>query len=474
MEDAPRYPNRIKEVIKRNGYMLHEIAQALYISDRTLRTYCSGKRAMPRPILEALAAFLECPLAELINGSELEKLVPPAIQPSPAARPASPPLPLDQSEDSPSPPAVIQGILRETQENQEREEQDMNSLRRQLLGLGVTEATIVLSSHYWLNPDILERLVRALKKPSNVDDTLLTNLEMITRNNRLRFVQTQESVRLLPAISGHLHTITQLLEHSLPTPAYMRLCTMAGETTELIGNILFNAGDSNTSINYYNVTLEMAEEARQDVLYADVLGRKSFVAIHYGNPRDALPLLQEAHKKAEQSASDVVAAYLWAIEAEAQANIQAPDDCSRALELSEFFLQRGRSGTIPTAFGETTHAPFSDTALLGYKGICHVLLKQPLIAQGFLNQRLALTRPERIHKKSITLADLAMTYVQSGEVEEACKYAAQAILLVARTKSASVFRRVLKVRHALKAWCQTPYVKRLDEQIMVIQSSLPH
>jgi transcriptional regulator with XRE-family HTH domain len=70
MEDVPRYPNHMKEEIKRRGYALNEVAKALYISERTLRNYCAGRRAIPREILVRLAELLECPITALVDDAE--------------------------------------------------------------------------------------------------------------------------------------------------------------------------------------------------------------------------------------------------------------------------------------------------------------------------------------------------------------------------------------------------------------------
>jgi ribosome-binding protein aMBF1 (putative translation factor) len=97
MEDAPRYPNHIREEIKRRGYMLHEVAQAIYVSERALYNYCAGRRVMPRSLLEALAAFLECPLTALVNDIQIEQ---PAASAIPSTAHSAPPsLPLNRRQE---------------------------------------------------------------------------------------------------------------------------------------------------------------------------------------------------------------------------------------------------------------------------------------------------------------------------------------------------------------------------------------
>jgi tetratricopeptide (TPR) repeat protein len=67
MADAPpNYPNRIKEQIHAAGYTIREITEELNIAERTMRDYLTGRTAMPRGYLEALARVLGCTCEELL------------------------------------------------------------------------------------------------------------------------------------------------------------------------------------------------------------------------------------------------------------------------------------------------------------------------------------------------------------------------------------------------------------------------
>ncbi len=93
MNDVPKYPNHIKDEIKRRGYKLNEVAKALYISERTLWNYCAGRRAVPRDILAALAKLLECPISALGDEMPLSDRATQQSAPSPVSPvpPQSPP-----------------------------------------------------------------------------------------------------------------------------------------------------------------------------------------------------------------------------------------------------------------------------------------------------------------------------------------------------------------------------------------------
>jgi len=66
---TPRYPNRIKACIHAAGYRVREITAELNIPDRTMRDYLTGRTAMPREYLEALAGLLGCSTDDLVPRS---------------------------------------------------------------------------------------------------------------------------------------------------------------------------------------------------------------------------------------------------------------------------------------------------------------------------------------------------------------------------------------------------------------------
>ncbi|WP_338248065.1 hypothetical protein [Dictyobacter halimunensis] len=345
----------------------------------------------------------------------------------------------------------------------------MDARRRQFMqqALGATVASSLIP-----DTDILARLVRALKKPAGVDMSLLAHLELITKNNRQRFIRSQKSTLLLHDVSRHLEIITHLLESSPPEDANHLLCRFAAETSQLIGDILFNAGNNAQAERYYDVALQAAEECNHAVLHAVILGRKSFIPLYGGDAENALPLLQEARTQAAGTAADVVTAWMWAVEAEVQARLKNADGCQRALHQSERLIERGRSGEVSYTFADPSYSPFTQSHLLGYKGACFVRLQQPRKAQRFLNERLASMDETRIHKKSITLVDLATTFVQMDEVEAACKHVEQALAILEQTRSARVFQRVLAHRHQLERRKNTTHVKNLDARIESVLPSI--
>ncbi len=364
--------------------------------------------------------------------------------------------------------AIAQGIVLAVQE---LEGQHMDKSRRnflQVLGLASTVMTAPSSpAQISMSPEIpvsplWERLTRALASSSPIDEETLLQVEASTRDcwRVLPNVLGSFSRNLLQHTQRQLEVVTDLLESAPPQAKRTRLAVVAGEFAQVAGEILFDLKENEQAEQYYNVAIAAAEVAQDDVMRAVALGRKSFLPIYEANARSALPFLQQAHLLTAHNAPMMLRAWLSAVEAEALANVYDETACRKALDRSERFL----------AVAQPAEAPlprFNYSTLLGYKGVCALHLKQPQHAQAALNESLKIMEPHRLRHKAIVLVDLATSYVLQQEIEEACRCAAQSLMLIAELKSSRVFQRVIGLRAQLEPWHTTAAVKRLDEQIAV-------
>lgn len=354
----------------------------------------------------------------------------------------------------------------------------VQTTRREFLQIVVSSTGMASTSASQNEPpltdhELFERLLKALKKPSAVDDLFLTHLETVTRANRKRFVLSKSSIQDIVSMyqdtSAHLRTITQLLEHPLPLSSYTHLCSLAGETTQLIGDIFFHRGENEMAEHSYNTAMQAAMAAQNEVLQAVILGRKSFLPLYRGDATNTFPLLRQAHALAAHRASDSIRAWLLVIEAEVWAMTGNADACEKALEQAEFLLHRSTSGVSTCSFTlEALYAPLNDDRLLGYMGACYLRLRQPQKAQSLLHTYLASMHYASSHKQSVTLVDLAKTYALQGELEAMARYAGSAFCILEQTQSARVFERLMDLRRTVERWKDTTYVKQFDQQLATL------
>jgi len=344
---------------------------------------------------------------------------------------------------------------------------DTTASRRQVLQgmLSIASAALVLPPQEILTPDSWERLALVGRKPASIDTSALQDLETITKSDwRLRANTT--SADLMNGVLGHFQTVIELLQHSQPTATFRHLCSIVGETAQILGQMLFDLQDYPAAWSYYTVALHAAQEALNTDLRAVGLGRMSFLLTYSHQAQQALPLLEEAQHLTQQRPSLTIRSWLAAVEAEAQAQLPNATACSRALETAELLATEDGFGVDPYATG------LNLSRLAGYKGVCFVRLQQPERARPALQQALDLLPPHAIRRQSTLLTDMATAYVQQGAIEQACQLAGQAATLTVETRSRSVLQRLRHLRQKMEPWNTMSTVRDFDEQTAVLLASL--
>jgi len=344
---------------------------------------------------------------------------------------------------------------------------DMATSRRQVLQamLSIASAALVLPPREVLSPDAWERLALVSRKPSSVDASALQDLETITKSYwRLRANTT--SFDLMNGVLGHFETVLGMLQHPQPTATLRRLCSIAGETAQILGQMLFDLHDFSAAWSYYTIALHAAQEALNTDLRAVGLGRMSFLLTYSEQAREALPLLEEAQSLAGQSALPSIRSWLAAVEAEAQARNSDSAACISALDQAELLAMRDGFEADPYATG------LNPSRLAGYKGVCFVRLQQPEMALPALEEALALLPPSALRRQSTLLTDMAAALLQQGAIEQACDLAVRALVITRETRSRSVLQRLRHLRQKLEPWNTTSAVRDVDEQLTALSVSL--
>ncbi len=346
--------------------------------------------------------------------------------------------------------------------------------RRQALKIlgGVTSAALAASSQELLTPAPWERLSMALARPCSLDEATLRALEAITEGHWQLVYGGIPKYNLLSGVLGHLQSLTQLLQgSSYLTSAYQRLCAISSQQAQIVGEIYFDMRDFVKAHGCFKSSVEAAREAQNNDLYAVALARWSFLTTYNKQFQESLSLIDAANHVAIRHATPIVRSWIAAIEAEVQANLQAPSLSLKALERAEIIVDQPAEKDIYST-------KFTSASLSGYKGVCYVRLCMPKEAQTVLNDALKSISKDVPGGQATVLTDLAGTYAQQGEIEQACDYASQALVIISnQNKSVNTLQRIRDLRLQLEMWKSTSHVKSLDEQIadtyMHIQHSKP-
>jgi transcriptional regulator with XRE-family HTH domain len=437
-----RYPNRLRAYIKLSGYTVKEVAEESNIPLRTLFDYCAGKTPIPRKRLDMLARLLGYPVESIMSINDTPDV-----------------LSLVKSENTQETVPTSLGAY------------ETDKLRRELLqqAAGFVSAAVISSSHLLLNEDFFDRLSRALKRPSSIDETTLNYLEARTAGYwQDRHGAVVASCDLFSYVIEHLQKIITLLEGSLFPSIRTRLCCIVSGIAQLAGHLLFDMSEFTRSRNFHKIAITAALEGENQALEAVSWGRMSFTWTYNGNPLEALRYIKEARRLAIGNVNTTVRAYLAAVEAEIQAILGNSEACLKALEIAECV----EAQQYPEEEMYWLH--FDRSRLAGYQGIsfrrlyCHEDARTHFFlekAQKALTNALILLDPTRIQRRPALLIDLADTYAQQRDVEGAYGYALQALSVIAQTKSHVVAKRLLTLREGLEPWKDSPYVKNLDQQM---------
>jgi hypothetical protein len=220
-------------------------------------------------------------------------------------------------------------------------------IRREFLRLG---GVLIGASAF--GQDALEpwqRLARAVRQPSRTDLESVRHLEHLT----LMFegLETHASPQaLVRPVSGHLATITSLLEGTPPSTYRAELLSLAAESAGLLAWLTWDLGAASReqAQAYIRTALDAAKEADDQALGAYLLGTASVVE----HPKDEAEgrlrfLVDKPFGFAASEATPATRAWLAALEAEANAILGRTTDSLCALERAEQAWARPRTISRP-------------------------------------------------------------------------------------------------------------------------------
>ncbi|MBL7502347.1 helix-turn-helix transcriptional regulator [Frankia sp. CNm7] len=306
-----------------------------------------------------------------------------------------------------------------------------------------------------------DRLSAALRHRSPVTPELAQQLSQQTAG--LFGLEERVPARTLMArVTGHLCTLTQLLEATTRSPIRRELASTAGETAALAGWLAFDLRDNASALAYYRVAIEAAREAEDPALWACVLGYESYQPSGAGRHDQAVALLAEAQRRLGRAGNPLTRAWLAAREAEEQAARGDGRAAVTALDRAqEAFGAAGPTDRVWTGF-------FDRGRLDGLRVTTFTRLRRPAAAYAAASDALAAAGPAATKKRSLLLGDVAEVHIQRRDVDAAARFAADALAIVAQTDFSLGLARVQRVRERLAPWQSTQPVRDLDEQLRAL------
>jgi hypothetical protein len=296
----------------------------------------------------------------------------------------------------------------------------------------------------------------------------LEQLNLVVERLGLTYLSTPPA-EVFDEAHHYRRIVTQLLEEHPTLTRQRDLYVVAGWLSALLGDAAFDLGDQLSARIHLNTAWQLAHETDHHALGGWVRGTQSMIALYTGRPREALELARAGQAFATSSA--IANVRLPAHEARAAARLgdrRGTDDAlDRAYRAFGSLTAEAKARSI---FGfEETYLPF-------YAGTCYVWLHEPAKIQEYaplvITTYDAATGAERSPgDQALARIDLATSYLQQREVEEACRVGSTALDLYADFPIESVARRSRELGLALEPWAAVPAAQDFKDRLAAIGHS---
>jgi tetratricopeptide (TPR) repeat protein len=417
MQKKMKHPNRLRTLIREAGLHIREVRRETEIPESTLYYWAAGNGIIPKEDRLTLAQVIGCSPHDLAPDYDMVELL--------------------------------------CESNNSASRQEMAIKRRELLQLlGVAGGALLVS-------DIdLDCIATSLSKLSHVDIPVIDDLEVIHNRYWNLFMSTSLKSSILDGVLGQLKMQVQFLKEAQGTQPYQRLCTLASSTSQLMGEIFFDLHDRDTAQSCYTFAAMSAKEASAYDLWASALVRHSYLSIFADDFEHALVLLKQAEYIAQRGDSALPTKY-WvaATRAEAESGIGNLPACQHAFENAQ------------AVYNLTEKMPawirFDGSRLPALQGASYVRLKQPDLAEKSLQQALQESAKTK-RRRAMILSDLALAAIQQTNIEQACRYAEEAVTLASDSASGFLRNTVFKIQRQLAPFADVEAVNVLRQQMSVL------
>lgn len=206
------------------------------------------------------------------------------------------------------------------------------------------------------------------------------------------------------------------------------LMIAAGVLSRRAGMMAYDTGRHTAAHRSLAQALQLARSAGHDALAAHVLISMSHQAIDLGRGQDALRMLEKASHDA--AAAPTLLAKVAVMQARLHARLGERADCERSLSVAAGAFEQAAPANDPDWIASADQA-----YLAGQFGNAYLDLGQPARAERYLRSSLAGYRAPYVRRRAMATALLARSYLDQGELEQACLIGEDAVALAEALKS---------------------------------------
>ena len=216
--------------------------------------------------------------------------------------------------------------------------------------------------------------------------------------------------------------VTELINGRYDAVTGRALLAAVAETTQLAAWTSYDAGMHGLAQRYLVQALRFAAGAGDRALGAEILAAMSHQSAYRRASAEAVDLARAAGRSAIEAGVSAIEAESSVLEAQGHAVNGDEAACAVALDRAEKLFDKADRTADPQWIG------YFDEAYLAAKfGHCFATLGRGDIAQRFATRSLDMDGKQYARGRQFNLALLALTYIQTGEPEEASRVGIQAI-----------------------------------------------
>jgi transcriptional regulator with XRE-family HTH domain len=270
--------------------------------------------------------------------------------------------------------------------------------------------------------------------------------------------QVTSPVVVLGAVIAHVHTLRTLAADN-PEPVRTRLLLLASRVAEYTGWMSQEAGDERSALWWTKRAVRFAEAGRDHRLASYALVREAELALYR---QDALATIGLAGRaQADAGAGPRILGLAARVEAQGHALAGDQDAFLRALDRSaELF-----AAAEPAATGQVLGSSNVDDEVSLARGWALCDLGRPAEAAAILDRQVARIPASARRARARFGARRALAHAFSGEVDQACSVAGQALTDARYVDSATVRVDLRQLTRTLARWRDHAGVRTLFPEL---------
>ncbi|MFJ2562200.1 regulator [Streptomyces sp. NPDC087568] len=242
-----------------------------------------------------------------------------------------------------------------------------------------------------------------------------------------------------------------------------RLFGAAADLTRLAGWTSYDIAAHGLAQRYFVQALRLAQAAGDRAYGAYVLVTMSRQAVYLGHGREAVQLARVAQQGLGGSAPPAVQALLHAAEARGHGVLGEVRACTASLVRAERCLEAARPGDEVPSWGRFDEAQLADES-----GHCHRDLQQYRAAAQHAERALQLRAPAHARSRLFCRVVLATARLGLGDLDQACRLAAEAATQAADMRSVRAVEYVKDFERRLEPYRDAPPVRGYRDRVAAL------